>query len=53
MFESYTATRRKADQLDTPGKCTRHISKQSTETLTERADAVEHAKSQAIEDRRL
>ena len=45
------ATRRKADQSDTPSKRTRFTTNQSPETLTEHDTIVEQAESQAIEDR--
>ena len=53
LFVWSPVTRRKADQMDTPRKSTSLLTKQSTQTLTEHADAVENAESQAIEDRRL
>ena len=44
------ATRRKADHLDTPGKRTRLITKQSPETPTEHALGAEQEEFQAFED---
>ena len=49
MFDRNLATRRNADQSDTPGKRSRLI----TETVTEHASVVEQAESQATEDRGL
>ena len=51
MFERSPATRRKAQQLHTPSMRTCLITQQPPRTLTDHADAVEHAESQAVEDR--
>ena len=51
LSERYPTTRRKADQMDRPVKCTRLITKQPPETLSGDTDAVDHAESQPFEDR--